>query len=308
VGVLGLTQAIQDAEVVLLVGGLGYAAVADWRYREVTDRLWQVLGVLGFVLGAVVFGAGGLLPLVLWLVVGGLAVEHMFPWDEAFGPRYEGYADLLELVAYAAVAALVGAEASWVGVGNAGVPLGVIALLVTVVFARVLFEVGILYGGADAKALMISGLLVPLYTSPLWGPSGVLVPETSVVPFPVNLLMNAALLSLVVPMAVGARNLHRSEIDGVRTFTSYTIPVDELPNRFVWVRDPTFADARKEEEEVETSEDDRRRREEMARELSARGVRRVWVTPQVPFLVLMFAGAVAALLAGNLVVDLITVL
>jgi archaeal preflagellin peptidase FlaK len=306
--VVGLTQGIQATEVVLLVGGLGYAAVADWRYREVTDRLWQVLGILGFALGAVVFGAGGTLPLVLWLVVGGLAVEHMFPWDEALGPRYEGYADLLELVAYAAVAALVAAEASWAGVGNSGVPLGVIALLVTVVFARVLFEVGILYGGADAKAMMIAGLLVPLYPSPLWGPSGVLVPVTSVVPFPVDLLMNAALLSLVVPMAIGARNLHRSEIDGIRTFTSYTIPVEELPTRFVWVRDPTFGDARKAEEEVETSEDDRRRRAEVARELSARGVRRVWVTPQVPFLVLMFAGAVAALLAGNLVVDLIAVL
>jgi archaeal preflagellin peptidase FlaK len=306
--VLGLTEGIQATEVVLLVGGLGYAASSDWRSREVTDRLWQVLGVAGFALGAVVFGVGGALPLVLWLVVGGLAVEHMFPWDEALGPRYEGYADLLELVAYGAVAALVGAEVSWVGVGDSTVPLGVIALLVTVVFARVLFEVGVLYGGADAKALMTSGLLIPLFPSPLWGPSSALVPVTSVVPFPVDLLMNAALFSLLVPIAIGVLNLRRGEFDGIRTFMDYTIPVDELPHQFVWVRDPTFGDARKEEAEIETSEDDRRRRTEIARELSARGVRRVWVTPQIPFLVLMLAGAIAALLAGNLVVDLIAVL
>jgi archaeal preflagellin peptidase FlaK len=305
---LGLIEGIRAAEVVLLVGGLGYAAAADWRTREVTDRLWQVLGILGFVLGGVVFGVGGTLPLVLWLVVGGLAVEHMFPWDEALGRRFEGYADLFEFVAYVVVAAFVAAEVSWVGVGDSAVPLGVIALLATVVFARVLFEVGVLYGGADAKALMTAGLLVPLFPSPVWGPTGVLLPVTSVVPFAVDLLMNAALFSVVVPAAIGVRNLRRGEFHGVRGFMGYSIPVQELPQRFVWVRDPMFGDARKEEAEVETTEDDHRRRTEVARELSARGVRRVWVTPQIPFLVLMLAGAVAALLAGNLVVDLIAVL
>jgi hypothetical protein len=305
---LGLQEGIESTQVVLLVGGLGYAAAADWRSREVTDRLWQVLGIGGFALGAVAFGAGGTLPLALWLVVGALALEHMFPWDESLGPRFEPYADLLELLAYVAVVALVALEVAQVGVGAAAVPLAVIALLATIVFARVLFEAGFLYGGADAKALMIAGLLVPLFSSPLWAPQGVLVPVTSVLPFSVDLLMNAALVSVAVPIAIAVRNAARGEFHGLRGFTGYTIPVAELPQRYVWVRDPTFGDARKEEAKIETSEDDRRRRVEMARELSARGVRQVWVTPQIPFLVLMAIGALAALLAGNLVVDLIAVL
>jgi archaeal preflagellin peptidase FlaK len=305
---VGLTAGIQDSEVVLLVGGLAFAAAADWRSREVTDRLWQLLGVAGFVLGALVFGAGGVVPLALWLVVAGLTLEHMFPWDDALGPGLARHADLLELVAYVAVVVLVAVAVAQVGIGESGVPLGAVALLATVVFARVLFEAGVLYGGADAKALMIAGLLVPLFPAPLWMPSGVLVSVASVVPFPVDLLMDAALLSIVVPLAIAVRNAVRREWDGLRSFTSYTIPVDELPRRFVWVRDPTFGDARKAEAEIETSEDDRRRRSEITRELSARGVRRVWVTPQLPFLVFMFVGAIAALLAGNLVVDLIALL
>jgi prepilin signal peptidase PulO-like enzyme (type II secretory pathway) len=56
---------------------------------------------------------------------------------------------------------------------------------------------------------------------------------------------------------------------------------------------------------AETSEDDRRERVKAAQELEASGVTRVWVTPQIPFLVLMAAGAVVALLAGNLVLDLL---
>ena len=120
--------------------------------------------------------------------------------------------------------------------------------------------------------------------------------------------MNAALFSVGVPIGLAVRNAMHGEFHGLRGFTGYALPVDELPRRYVWVRDPTFGDARREEAEIETSADDRRRRSEIARELSARGVRRVWVTPQLPFLVLMALGAVAALLAGNLVVDLIAVL
>jgi len=306
--VLGLSEGIQATEVVLLVGGLGYAAVADWRSREVTDRLWQVLGVIGFALGAVVVGAGGAFPLVLWGVVGVLALEHMFPWDEGLGPRVGRYADLLELAAYGVVVVLVGWAAVRAGVSDSAVPLSVIALLATILFARALFETSVLYGGADAKALMIAGLLVPLFPSPVWSPSGALVPFTSVVPFSVDLLMNAALFSVGIPIAIAIRNLRHGEFRGVRGFLGYLLPVRELPRRYVWVRDPTFGDARNEEAEIETSEEDRQRRVEIARDLSARGVEQVWVTPQIPYLVPMAFGAVAALLAGNLVVDLITVL
>ena len=305
---LGLAEGIRATEVVVLVGGFGYAAAADWRFREVTDRLWQVLGVIGFILGAVAVGVGGTVPLVLWVIVGVLALEHMFPWDERLGRRFDRYADLVELVAYVAVVVIVAAFVVRAGVGDATVPLSVLALLATIVFARALFETGVLYGGADAKALMIAGLLVPLFPSPLWGPSGVSVPVTSVLPFSVDLLMNAALFSVGVPIGLAVRNAMHGEFHGLRGFTGYVLPVDELPRRYVWVRDPTFGDARREEAEIETSADDRRRRSEIARELSARGVRRVWVTPQLPFLVLMALGAVAALLAGNLVVDLIAVL
>jgi archaeal preflagellin peptidase FlaK len=255
-----------------------------------------------------VVGSGGTLPLVLWVVVGGLALQHMFPWDEGLGPRVGRHADLLELLAYVGVVALVAFAAVRTGVGDSAVPLSVIALLATILFARALFETAVLYGGADAKALMIAGLLVPLFPTPLWGPGGVLVPLTSVLPFPVDLLMNAALFSVGVPVAIALRNAMRGEFHGLRGFTGYLLPVDELPQRYVWVRDPTFGDARNEEREIETSEDDRKRRTEIAQDLTARGVRRVWVTPQIPYLVPMVAGAVAALLAGNLVVDLIAVL
>ena len=296
------------AQVGALVVGLAIAAGSDWRTREVSDRLWQALGAIGLVLGALVLLPDGAVPVVLWIVVAALAFEHMVSWDLFLGPKLEGYADLIEVAAYVVVIAVVASAAVRVGLGSDGVPYAAVACLATILFSRGLFELGVLYGGGDAKALMIAGVLVPTFATPWLFHPGSLALVTSVLPFSIDLLLDAAILSIGIPIGLALRNASRGELHGVAGFTGYEIPVSELPNRFVWVRDPSYGSVRQQEEAIETSEDDRRRRAEIAEELRAKGVDRVWVTPQIPFLVLMAAGAVLALLAGNLVLDLVAVL
>ncbi len=303
-----LGELLLGAEVGLLVGGFLFASFSDLRTREVSDGLWQGLGVAGLVLGAVGIASGGAVPLALWVLVGLLALQHMFAWDVKLGPVGERYADLIELALYIAVIGVVATAAARVGIGASGVPYAVIALLVTIVFARGLFELGVLYGGADAKALMVGGLLVPTFASALYVPSLSAATIDAVVPFSINFLMDAALASLAIPIALAARNVARGEFSFPRGFTGYALAVRELPDRFVWVRDPAVGPVRKEEEAVETAEEDRQRRSQMAKDLLAKGMDRVWVTPQIPFLVLMTVGVIAALIAGNLVIDLLALL
>jgi archaeal preflagellin peptidase FlaK len=293
------------AQVAFLLGGLAFAAVSDLREREVSDRLWQLLGAVGIVLGAFSVGTG--LGLGLWVLVGALTLQHMFPWDDALGETLDRYADLLEGAAYAVVLVVVAFAAVRWGIGPAGVPIAVTALLLTVLFARGLFEAGILYGGADAKALMIAGLLVPIFTAVLVPLPSTATRALEFLPFSVNLLMDAALLSIAIPIGLALRNVARGEFRFPAGFSGYNIPVRELPHRYVWVRDPTAGSPRP-AEDAETSEEDRRERVRIAQELAAKGVERVWVTPQLPFLVIMAAGAVVALLAGNLVLDLLALL
>ena len=293
------------AGVLLLVGGFAYAAWTDWREREVPDGLWQILGVAGFLIGFVAVAPGGTVPTLLWLVVGLFVIQHLFAWDVRLGPTGEQYADLIELGVYVAVVAIVGIAVAHEGIGTNAVPVPVLAVLIGVLFARGLFEAGILYGGADAKALMIAGLLVPMFPNPLIPPPAAIAPVTAILPFAVNVLMNSALFSVAVPILIAVRNLRAKEFRGVSGFLGYSIPVDELPYKFVWVRDPMSGPGREEEKAIETSEDDRRRRVEIAQDLKSRGVSRVWVTPQIPFLVVMTFGVVGTLLAGNILFDLI---
>ncbi len=301
---MNVGEALLGTEVAVLVVGFAYAAVADWREREVTDRLWQGMGVIGVALGSVAVAPGGAWPLGLWLIVGALVLEHLVAWDDALGESLDRYADLIEGVAYAIVTALVIAAAIELGVGPSGVPVPVVAVLATVLFARGLFELGILYGGADAKALMIAGVVLPIFAAPLLTPDARALQLLTIVPFSVNLLMDAALLSIAIPIGLGVRNAARGEFSFPRGFSGYRIPVQELPQRFVWLKDPLAGDDPG-DREAETSEEDRQERTRLAAVLEAKGVDRVWVTPQIPFLVVMAFGAIAALLAGNLLLDLL---
>ncbi len=294
------------AETVLILG-LIYGAYADLRRREVSDTLWVALGIVGALLGLLDALSHGLSDALLWLVVSGFVLEHMVPWDAALARRSENLPGLIEIALYLGVGALLAIEGLLNGIGPNGLPLTVLAVYAGVLFARALFEVGVLYGGADAKALMVAGLLVPLDAIPLLAlpPSATTI--LSIYPFTVSLLMDAAIFSAGVPIYLALLNAVRGEFEFPRAFTGFRIPVDELADRYVWLKDPTFnRDA--EEEAVETTADDVALRRRQQAELRARGITRVWVTPQLPFIVFLAAGAIAAVVAGNLIFDLVALL
>ncbi|MCI4331191.1 MAG: hypothetical protein L3K19_05020 [Thermoplasmata archaeon] len=293
----------------LVVGGLAYAAWKDWRTREVSDRLWQLLAAAGALLGLVVVAPGGWLPEVLWLLVSGLVLEHLIPWDEWVEGWSESLPGALEVSAYVGLLAVLGYASFRVGVGTEGVPVIVLAVYVGVVLGRGLFELGVLYGGADAKAVIVVALLLPIDGHPLLPVPPAAALGLSIYPFALTLVMDAALLGAAVPIGLAVRNIARGEFSFPQGFTGYMLAVSDLPHRFVWLRDPTFRSALTEEElAVETAAEDQALRARQSKELEASGVARVWVTPQIPFVILLAAGAVAAVLWGNLVFDLAALL
>ncbi|MCI4340525.1 MAG: hypothetical protein L3J73_04590 [Thermoplasmata archaeon] len=305
-GALGVTDAIA---ILVLWAGFGYAAWTDWRLREVEDHVWLVLAAAGLVLGLIrAWPASGasdttVREVGLWILVGGLAIEHLVPWDERIGKFQEWLPGVLELIAYVAIGAvLVGVAWTY---GTTTGTVAAIAGYAGIVLARALFEVRLLYGGADAKALIAASVLLPLWTTP-W----VVLPTSAtsvlvVYPFALTLLMDGAVFAAAIPVALALRNLRAHEFEFPRGFTGYRLDVAELPDRFVWVRDPTFDSSA---DEAETSDDDRRVRERQRDELIAQGVTRVWVTPQLPFIILLAIGAVAAVVVGNIVFDLAALL
>lgn len=291
-----------DLGAAVLLVGFAIAGVEDLRRREVSDRLWQAMGLLGFAIGLAALSPGGAVPLVAWSVVALLTLEHLVGWDLWLGPKWERHADRIELAGYAGALLIVIALGARYGIGSNGLPWAAVAAMAVVLLARGLFELRVLYGAADAKALMIAAVLLPVFPTPwLYSPTTA-TSALAYLPFPISLLTNAALFSLVVPIYLALRNAGRGEFSLGDGFTGYSLPVRELPDRFVWVRDPAVPETG--HADAETTEEDTELRRRIARDLEGKGIDRVWVTPQVPLVAVMAAGAVAALLAGNVLLDL----
>lgn len=289
---------------VTLVVTLALGALWDARSREVPDRLWQVAGIIGAGLGAGILASRGVGAVLLWLWVAGFAVQHLFPWDERWPDGSSRVPDALEASLYLTTGLILLVTGWTYGLGAQGVPLAAVATFVAVVFARGLFEARILYGGADAKAVIAIAAVLPLWSMPLLNPSGALSALLQVTPLALNALVNAFVLSLVVPIGLALRNARRGEFSFRRGFLGSSIPTDELPSRFVWLP-PLSSPPSAIGQELTTAAEDRQLRVDQAAALRARGVVRVWVTPQVPWVVFFALGTGFALLLGNILLDLI---
>jgi hypothetical protein len=299
---------VLDASLAVLLLGLGYAAVRDWIAREVTDRLWQSMAILAIAIGVFAQAGDGILAWGSTVLVGLFVLEHLVDWDVAVERRARWLPGVLELVAYTAVGALLLSAAIVYGLGAGGLPLAPVLVFISVLVARAMFEVGLLYGGADAKALMVTGLLIPalaVTVLPVPDRAAALLPYY---PFAVSVIVDAALLSVTVPLALAARNLARGEFEFPRGLTGFRIPVDELPRRFVWLKEPSLLKRDDLDDEVQTTAQDVAQRERQAADLRRKGIRRVWVTPQIPFLVFLAGGTILAILWGNVVFDLAALL
>jgi archaeal preflagellin peptidase FlaK len=303
---------LEPALAFVLVAGLGVASWQDWREREVSDTVWQLMAIVGALGGALAVGAlgfhplavatNGWLPLALWGVASAFVLEHLFPWDAPLERRSPALPGFAEIGIYASVVVIIAVALLLFGVGDAAVPVPVLAVVATVLLSRALFEVGVLYGGADAKALMVAGLLVPVFSQPLLAVPTTAQAVLTYYPFSLNVLMDAAILAIGIPLALAFKNARSRRFEFPRGFTSYEIPVERLPEEFVWLKDPL---REREIEEPETTEEDRALRVRQRDSLRSLGVTRVWVTPQLPFVIVLWGGTLAGLLLGNLLFDLI---
>ncbi len=288
------------AGLAILGVGLAAASAFDLRDREVPDGIWIGLGVAGIGLGAAALAPLGTVPVALWILVGALVIEPALPWDRLGTPAADPRWRWLEPLAYLGVGLLLLGAGLLGGVAPAGIlPANAVAVYLTVLLARGLFESGIFGGGADAKALMVVGLFLPFGTAPLLPTPTVASALLTSLPFSVTALLNAWILLLGIPAYLGLRNLRRGEFRWDRGVGRYRLAVTELPRRFVWVDDPE-AGVRTVGLDPETSQEDREIRMQARDRLERQGVQEVWVTPQVPLVVLISAGTLLGILVGNL--------
>jgi preflagellin peptidase FlaK len=170
--------------------------------------------------------------------------------------------------------------------------LAFIPIMILLMF--VFFQLRLIFGGADAKAIMALAILVPLepaiFNYPLW---------SSIMPFSWVIFSNSIILFLFIPISLLIFNMAKRNVEFPHVFLGYKMDIKKARQKFVWP--------------LEKIKDGKRRFSYMPKEFDAEkefnefeklGYRHIWVTPKIPFMIPLLAGFICAFILGDILYTL----
>ncbi|MBU1941493.1 MAG: hypothetical protein KKC68_06925, partial [Candidatus Thermoplasmatota archaeon] len=164
-----------------------------------------------------------------------------------------------------------------------------------------LFQVRLVFGGADAKALMALALLVPLQPLiepfPLW--------RAPVIAFPGSWIIfsNSVILFLFIPLSLFIYNVHKRDITFPHCFLGYRMNLNLAEQKFVWPLEK-IKDGKKIFSYRPSTFDSK----EEYKVLKQHGIKTIWVTPKIPFMIPLLLGFITTFILGDFLTALLNAL
>jgi preflagellin peptidase FlaK len=268
------------------------ASISDWRSRTAPNANWYILGLGGsLILGWELWDEGA-----SWVVLACLALITLvfldLLWDRP--GIFEDGINPLPLVLYALT--LVAYAYLTLEHFNGDHYWTVMTIPLLFILFFLLYQFDVIKGGADAKALIALSLCFPTYPILEGLPLLVLNDPASlgVLPFPLVVLFNGAVLTLLVPLALFTINLLRRDLRFPLMFFGLRMDIDEAPSQHVWAMEKVV------EGRIKTTLFPRSDEDDDWNDLRTIGVERPWVTPKIPFLIPLTLALPFSLLVGNL--------
>jgi len=273
---------------------LGYASIQDVRTRRVDNASWKILAAAALILLPVQLVADGESLAYMLVVVPILAILADVYWDGKEGSVMAKYGPAAKYSI--GIIALVALGYIW---GVSPYFQHLLAIPVMMLFVVAMYMSDIIRGGADAKALVSLAILFPVY--PALGGFPLLHGDTGTAqlffPFSFVILINAAIMTALMPIVFLSRNIASRELKFPQSLLGYKVDHSQLKGRHVWLMERMEAG----EHLVFTRP---RREEDLDKEvdlLVASGHTRLWITPKIPFIVPMLASLVFSAVIGNLI-------
>jgi preflagellin peptidase FlaK len=174
-----------------------------------------------------------------------------------------------------------------------------LAIPVMMFFFVVMYMLGLIRGGADAKAMISLAILFPLY--PALGGFPLLHGSTGsaqlLFPFAFVILFTAAIITALTPIYYLSRNLASRDMKFPQSLFGYKAEHSQLKGKHVWLM-----------ERMEGGEHviyvRPKKDEDLEKEINLlvrSGHTRLWITPMIPFLVPMLLSLVFSTVVGNLI-------
>ncbi len=288
------------SRVIVAVVILVIASYTDWRTRMASDLNWLILGCSGMVMFVIEMAALGL-QWQYYLFLLPIAVLFLDLFWERRG-LFENGMNLLVVALYSMV--IVSLAVLYMTLGNERQFWQYLTIPIMFVLLLLMYQFDIIKGGADAKALIALSLVFPSYPIFLQFPI-IAIPDplvTIAFPFPLLILFNAALLSLVVPIGLMVLNLSRRDVKLPAMLFGYKVAIQDVKRKFVWpmqrVEDGLvrFRYFPKEDEDFD----------QVLEQLAKAGEKTIWVTPKMPFLLFITASVLVSAIIGNFILLILT--
>ena len=296
---------VQELDVIKILLALAFfihASRSDWKTRRVNDVVWIALGSIAFIVliielmirDATLLESTLLLPLAF--------IFYDIFWDREHGWRTRTGALALFLYTLSFVWVILVVASSPISSYGLYVPPNMVALVmifVLIIMFELFYILDVIKGGADAKAIICLAILFPWYPEiadslPLISPS--IESMRTYFPFALSALFVAALMSLFIPLYFLFKNISAGNKISLRSFVGFTIPIAEVDKRFVWLME--WVEGGK----LEFSARKFRSSETLSADLAALqalGLKEVWVTFKIPFIIPMTVAVLFVLIIGN---------
>lgn len=263
---------------------LGYAAYSDIRERAVYSAVWLAMATAGYILAVYEFSSN---VYALLTFAGAAVVFYQWYMDNIRNTVKMAIYFLSFILVVGGMVFGFADHATWLGLATYAVTVLCIGL----------YRKGVIKGRADARAIMAIAALHPAYPAieqiMTLSPLARSVAEVTM-PFALLTLFYAAVSALSVPVYLGIRNAARGDVGWPEMFVGYRLPLRRIPGRHVWLMERVEGDDVVLHLKPVSVEDVW---EEVAR-LEAKGVKRAWVQPKVPFVVFILVGYTLAFFVG----------
>jgi preflagellin peptidase FlaK len=152
------------------------------------------------------------------------------------------------------------------------------------------FQIRLIFGGADAKAIMALAILVPVFPDFFGYPL-----KASIMPFSWIVFSNSILIFLFIPLGLFFLNIFKKNMQLPYCFLGYKMSIEKAKEKYVWPLEKLVDGVRKFSyipKNFDVKED--------YKIFEENGIREIWVTPKIPFMIPLLVGFLCAFFLGDM--------
>jgi preflagellin peptidase FlaK len=170
-------------------------------------------------------------------------------------------------------------------------------IFIPIMFALVyvLFQLRLIFGGADAKALWAIAILVPITpiinNFPIFYDSA----KPFVMPFSWSIFSNSIIIFLFIPLSLFIYNISNKNLSFPHCFLGYKMKVKKAREKFVWPLEK-IVDGKQKFVYMPKDFD----ADEELKEFERAGIKEIWVTPKIPFMIPLLIGFIISFILGDI--------